>query len=171
MLEFCRCGADLYCCQKCGKSLCIVDFPPVWRVGIGNSGKMEAICPSCSTARRTGRMLRPVIEDDLRILKEPVKLLEEDKEPRVYSREYTIRDYGVRIVTTIPNGFHIINGEIVVDTKKAIFFRNRTGSASKWFPKSQLVVIYGERAFYAPRWLLSKNGFCWGTDIGPCTSF
>jgi len=49
MPHFCKCGADTYICQKCGKVFCSKDYPPEWRADITENKSAGNVCPECVT--------------------------------------------------------------------------------------------------------------------------
>ena len=105
------------------------------------------------------RMLRPVIESSV---------------TEVFSDQTQVQSIlekvsgGVRIANERPKGYGAVIGDYVTGTEKAILFRS--GPQIKWFPKSLLVLMsnslskqFGKGvrgySFFAPMWLLKKNGF------------
>lgn len=46
MANFCKCGADEYICQECGKINCSKEKPSRWIV-VKRMDKIGNVCPSC----------------------------------------------------------------------------------------------------------------------------
>lgn len=48
MSHFCKCGADEYICQQCGKINCLKEMPSRW-TEIPRTGREGNMCPECVT--------------------------------------------------------------------------------------------------------------------------